>query len=985
MLQAFSSWTRSGRTWACRVKLDAKNVITFFRLPLSELLDPFHPVKYYWLLLKGNYQEKLPLLKIWTLFYPSPCTEEDFNLKPLTNDVAIEFTNQLIKEAETTISSGSAGRIISWGDYNPNYMRPEQFFVDQLINTVKKNYEDERIKEVLKQYIKPQAVFEFWEYKMIRAYRYFKQKAKAKINESMQMTLWDNYLLQLLLNETIDKGKGGATAGAAAKDPGLPRGALASFDRLRLWQQHSSWKYSELVALCKRGIPKDLRPRLWSELFGISKSGEFEEKIKLFELYVDTSLKTDSVVYEQMEHDIREMRHLIENVVVSDPDLASSTGRPENVLKVAKAYNAWCVEENRKNQNRGVIKGYFKGLLHFIHKILQVFPESEAFCSLLGFSTSMPLVFNVDSVMTGKVIWGQKFIIHAIRIILEKRYKKLFNSIMSHGLPLEYYIADKISTLLSTVYLDETLMKIYDCMALETASYDSKRAMWILVSGCLMLFTLNEAYLISARTSEEVLHIINNTGHTFLNSEDIVEKIYYQAHDLFTVYNPFLSSLWTMITGDTSSAVGLENEWGKRSKEIELKYENLKKMNKDMVELVKEMEIVSKAEEEKKSFYSLPSLKSDWIIPYIDNLTKYYKDNIAAGAPGYVQLLLVDIKDSNLKEGDTASVNVEYGGKENHFNSSGSLLAEGWKLTQRVFKFGGNDIASKLTIYIGTSKNDKWMCVIDLNEFQRGFPLTIDLPLIPESGRNDANLRAPLSPQPFITIVLYIKNRDYEAQQGFDKVQKAMNEGSLIIIPEKRLHTDEGWTKTMNEGKREWEAIAKQTGEDSGVIGPAKIGPSKVFKMTGSMEYIGDPLNSADALNEETAVKYLFSMRYNIPEEQIKKMYKVYSSYYKGRFPIKRFIISLIALSNLSVNRKLTLFYQLLNAISGANNYTLAIDDIIELISILYEIHLCNIPPEQIPHMVEEAMVEGGNSRITAAYLCGANRSGPYIFEMIRK
>ena len=47
-----------------------------------------------------------------------------------------------------------------------------------------------------------------------------------------------------------------------------------------------------------------------------------------------------------------------------------------------------------------------------------------------------------------------------ISTIVECRYKDIYNAIIRYDLPIEYYLSDKLSTMLSTVFSTETLMRI---------------------------------------------------------------------------------------------------------------------------------------------------------------------------------------------------------------------------------------------------------------------------------------------------------------------------------------------------------------------------------------------------------------------------------------------------------------------------------------------------------------------------------------------
>ena len=49
--------------------------------------------------------------------------------------------------------------------------------------------------------------------------------------------------------------------------------------------------------------------------------------------------------------------------------------------------------------------------------------------------------------------------------------------------------------------------------------------MWVVITGCIQLLTLNEIYIKAARSAEEIELIINNTGINCLHTQKIIEKI----------------------------------------------------------------------------------------------------------------------------------------------------------------------------------------------------------------------------------------------------------------------------------------------------------------------------------------------------------------------------------------------------------------------------------------------------------------------------
>jgi len=140
----------------------------------------------------------------------------------------------------------------------------------------------------------------------------------------------------------------------------------------------------------------------------------------------------------------------------------------------------------------------------------------------------------------------------------------------------------------------------------------------------------------------------------------------------------------------------------------------------------------------------------------------------------------------------------------------------------------------------------------------------------------------------------------------------------------------------------------------------------------------------SNAENDKKALRHLFnlvsteSLSYyasDMPkpgatvESLTNKVYNTFSAYYDGKLPLKRVIVSIISFSLLTVNEKLSYFYDMYTCISGPKGNCFLLEDVIELMQLLYELHLVYLPPECIPHLTEQVMTDGGINRITDAYL----------------
>ena len=317
------------------------------------LIDEQCPTKYHWLLLKNDLDNTLPQIKFWTMFIPSDKEIEGLN----PDDPVTNYGLQLLKKAENTMDIvDSYKQPVFLGNLNPNYMRVEQDFITGFNETKGVSPDEQILSKMLFTKFNPKRfIFEEWQYKLMNAYRYLRQQVRANIFANMASYLWDNYLIKLMINVSkaktmISEGVEQAEKNEAevAKQLKGAQGTLLKFDRILIWKEAGSWKYSDLVALCKLGIPKELRPPIWSELLGMTSSKEqnyAEDKYQKYLYYVNKSLEQDSIVFQQMEHDVQELTRL--NCTRPSDELLLSAERA-GVLKVAKAFYIWCLEENAK-------------------------------------------------------------------------------------------------------------------------------------------------------------------------------------------------------------------------------------------------------------------------------------------------------------------------------------------------------------------------------------------------------------------------------------------------------------------------------------------------------------------------------------------------------------------------------------------------------------------------------------------------------------
>ena len=330
------------------------------------LLNEQSPTNYYWLLLQNDVDGNLPQIKVWTMFHP-----EDRTLPSIyPGDPPKSYAAQLLLAAEKEASIvDSYKQPVNLGLYNPNYMRVEQDFLRNFLEG-KGQPEDEKIvNNMLLSKIDPKKPsFEAWEYKLINAYRFLRQQSRANIFSSMSHYLWDSYIIKLMMNVTKTRTLAQAGPAEAARVEASigsqlqkVHGSLLKLDRIRFWKEAGSWKYTDIIALCKLGLPKELRPTIWSELFGLSgaRNPGFEDiKYIKYGEFVSKSMNMDSIVYQQMEHDILDIT--LTNITQPSDAILLHNERA-GVLKIAKAYHAWCQEENAKPDDRGKPRQSFYG------------------------------------------------------------------------------------------------------------------------------------------------------------------------------------------------------------------------------------------------------------------------------------------------------------------------------------------------------------------------------------------------------------------------------------------------------------------------------------------------------------------------------------------------------------------------------------------------------------------------------------------------
>lgn len=602
--------------------------------------------------------------------------------------------------------------------------------------------------------------------------------------------------------------------------------------------------------------------------------------------------------------------------------------------------------------------------MNFIQKIWQVFDEFEAFWSVIGFAKSLPYIFEMNDVMTGSISWSQKKLMIALTTIIETRYKDLYKSLMRFGLPIEYYLADKLTSLLSTIFPTDTLLRFYDIIALESASNDPIRAMWVVLTGCIQLLTLNEIYIKAARSAEEIELIINNTGINCLHTQKIIEKIYSLSNDLFASYNPTLEALLFVLVKKSDSAVGAEYAWTKKARDLEEKYAKVKELNVKMTEFVKEVKMLG---HEESKFNALPESESTWIKNLVTRFCKYYKENSKKEILDTIYLYCY--KTVNYKV-VSDSLKIAYGDKSEELKISPDGIID------LMFEIPADPSLSLITFQL----DEVTECVLDLQQYGTDMPITLDKPLTLKIPFGENAIHSKIKPQPFISFVIMITSKpESQLEHAYKQIKQSLLVESQIIKHIPKIKPPQEILDSVAIMKDRQKVLFK----NAGVVSNYTPG----FKSIGE-EALGGPEGEKSILNflfsliqNEAIDKYVELGSTNPEIERISnKACDIFAGCTNGKFPLKRLIITLIVSATITLEEKLSHLYDFYSSIAGNNRFQFVLDDLNELIQILYELHLIHISPEQIPHMVEQVMSDGGIDRITNAYLLSNEANLPELF-----
>lgn len=317
-----------------------------FRLNLAKIADESTPSRYHWLLLKHSFSTSIPQIKLWTFFIPAGKKIEGLNM----DDPVSCYGAQLIAKASNTTSVYDIyGQSVNLGNYNPNYLRVEQDFLAGFKDSQGVPGDEQILnKLILDKFNLKRTVFEAWQFKLINAYRYLRQQSRSNIYNNMCFYLWDDFLNKIKQKNSKEKlGPQEVHPENEVAKEEVIHNSLLKDERLQLWKIAGTKDYSDLVALCRMGIPEELRSSVWSELLSLVEPNEEknlkEKKTLFYKYYVHKSQSEDSIIYRQIEEDIKDIA-LTGGMQSSDE--TSLNNERAGVLTVTKAYYAWCLDEN---------------------------------------------------------------------------------------------------------------------------------------------------------------------------------------------------------------------------------------------------------------------------------------------------------------------------------------------------------------------------------------------------------------------------------------------------------------------------------------------------------------------------------------------------------------------------------------------------------------------------------------------------------------
>jgi hypothetical protein len=368
------------------------------------------------------------------------------------------------------------------------------------------------------------------------------------------------------------------------------RSGMFSLDRIKIWQNRDCWKFADLWTLCQLGIPSDIRPKIWCEMFKIDLIyQEYEDdkeniKISRYLRYLEYVSFKDCASFQQLESDIKALKL---SVAPPTPQGIQKQQQEKNFLmRILKAYIVWTFYQKERKYcklfipytlNPSTINSSSRLFLRItsLHseinsnnvrrKCILVFnwlcPESAIlFSNRFHFFFSNFLIISQtigDEPTSTANSKGHKLLINVVRNILEIKYSEIYKKLESFNIPIEYYFYEEMCNLFSTLFPTKTLLRIYDLIALEAGSEDPLRASWIIISLIILLFTLNKPLIMKSRSAKEVKFIIANTSIHHLSRQNLIKNIKQMNSTLFTSKHSF-REYTQFLLGSANTVHGIE-------------------------------------------------------------------------------------------------------------------------------------------------------------------------------------------------------------------------------------------------------------------------------------------------------------------------------------------------------------------------------------------------------------------------------------------
>lgn len=589
--------------------------------------------------------------------------------------------------------------------------------------------------------------------------------------------------------------------------------------------------------------------------------------------------------------------------------------------------------------------------MHFIHKIWQVFGSIDTFWCIIGFVRSMPFLFEVKDVNNGFVSRNQKKLLMTLKIIVETRFNEIYKAIMQHGLPIEHYLGYKLLTILSTIFPTVTLMHFYDLIAIECSSNTPIKAIWVILSACILLLTLNESYIKTAKNAEEIELIISNTGINVLQPQKIIEKLLALSNALYNSYNSTLEALIFDRAMDLESSTAPELAWSRKIKIVDQKFAGVKELNDKIEVLIKDLKGFPKEEDK----FIQSTLKDSSIVPdFMSRFCKFYKENPEKDARE--KIFLYCYKTVNLKiVSDFITISYRKNPQKLYISPDGMI--------DKILEFPEDPSDSRIIIQI----EDKLKCVLDLQEFEIGMPITLEKTLMPNAETVKDILHSKTDPQPFISFVIMISKKISEKEDPIYKIiSHTLNEENVVLKPLPPLDLDQKIMESVIVAKDKQKELFKHA-EIHKVLTPGL----KAIAEESSEDAEKNAMEKVFSLLQSEEMGNLVALGWKDQENEnpLCRDYEEVICLTNAKFPLKRFIIMLIASASITVNEKLSYYYDFYSAISGNSNYPFNLEDLNELVQILFEIHLIPMPLSLIANFVEHVMTDGRIDKITNAYL----------------